>query len=104
MLVSGAKSFMVEISQRALKFPMVSLVSSTQLFVQVLVSGILERLEVSFRTMQSINWAGFTTVGEERYSYPCSFLCLFFHGLSVRCSARRMDFLLPPTVHIFCFL
>eukprot|EP01032_Pedospumella_encystans_P018155 gene18155-20675_t len=33
--------------------------------IKVLVSGILERLEVSFRTMQSINWAGFTTVGEE---------------------------------------
>lgn len=33
--------------------------------LKVLVAGIMDRLEPSFRTMQSINWGGTTSVGEE---------------------------------------
>ena len=40
--------------------------------IKVLVSGIMDRLEPSFRTMTSINWATMTSVGEESgYLHTC---------------------------------
>lgn len=41
--------------------------------IKVLVAGIMDRLEPSFRTMAGINWAGFTSVGEEsQYLHTCN--------------------------------
>jgi hypothetical protein len=41
--------------------------------IKVLVAGILDRLDPSFRTMAAINWAGFASVGEEsQYLHTCN--------------------------------
>lgn len=41
--------------------------------IKVLVAGLLDRLEPAFRTMAAINWAGFTSVGEEsQYLHTCN--------------------------------
>ena len=45
--------------------------------IKVLVAGILDRLDPAFRTMQAINWAGFTSVGEEsQYLHTCNAVLL----------------------------
>lgn len=41
--------------------------------IKVLVAGVMDRLDPSFKTMAAINWAGFTSVGEESaYLHTCN--------------------------------